>query len=75
MDPDVMALFHDVMNRSAAERKDYYAQQQVPTAVRAEVESLLGFDGASGQSLSEYVAAVAEDALRLDGGPAGRSVV
>ena len=44
MDPDVMALFHEVMNRSAFEREDYYAQQQVPTAVRAEVESLLGRD-------------------------------
>jgi tetratricopeptide (TPR) repeat protein/predicted Ser/Thr protein kinase len=63
MDPDAMALFHELADRSPAEREDHYVQWQVPAEVRAEVESLLRFDGTSGHSLSGYVAAAAEDAL------------
>src|SRR5262245_15314445 len=66
MDRDVIAIFHEVVNRSASEREDYYTREQVPAAVRAEVESLLSFDVISGQSFSPYVAAVAADALFSD---------
>ena len=63
MDPDVMALFRELANREPAEREDFYARHAVPTAIRAEVESLLRFDGSSVTSLTEYVAAAAGDAL------------
>lgn len=63
MDPDMMALFHELADRSPSEREDYYAQRHVPVALRAEVESLLRFDKASGDSLNEHIAAAAEDAL------------
>ena len=63
MDPDVMALFREVADRSPTEREDYYEQRQVPAALRADVESLLRFDRASGDSLNEKMAAAAEEAL------------
>jgi len=66
MDPDMMALFHELADRSAAEREDYYEQQHVPLALRAEVESLLRYDNRSGDSLNERIAAAVEDALDSD---------
>src|SRR5258708_3629670 len=53
MDPDMMALFHELADRSPAEREDYYQQKQVPVALRADVESLLRFDLTSGDSLNQ----------------------
>ena len=62
MHHDVMALFRELADLSPAEREDYYARQQVPAAVRAEVESLLRFDGNPDHSLTGHVAAVAQPA-------------
>lgn len=64
MHQDAINLFHELADRSPAEREDYYAQQQVPSAVRAEVESLLRFDGPGGQSLGAYLISAAEEVLR-----------
>jgi serine/threonine protein kinase len=63
MDDDVIALFHELAGRLPAEREAYYAERQVPAAVREEVESLLRFDGAAGPSISGYVASEAERVL------------
>ncbi|MGH9143714.1 MAG: protein kinase domain-containing protein, partial [Vicinamibacterales bacterium] len=63
MDPDMMALFRELADRSPSEREDYYEQRQVPVSLRAEVESLLRFDRTSGDSLKEHIAAAAEHAL------------
>jgi serine/threonine protein kinase/Tol biopolymer transport system component len=66
MDPEVLALFHELADRSPSERDDYYAQRQVPPAVRKEVESLLRFDRSTAPSLGQYVAAAAERVLQED---------
>ncbi len=63
MDKDAITLFHELADRSPAEREDYYAQRQVPEAVRAEVESLLRFDVPAGPSLGAYLASAAEEVL------------
>ena len=63
MNADVMSLFRELTDRSAAEREACYAQRQTPAAVRAEVESLLRFDRLSGAGPSGYVAVSAEGAL------------
>jgi serine/threonine-protein kinase len=55
MRPEVITLFREVVDRSPADRHDYYQSAQVPDALRAEVESLLQYD-ASGDSLSGYIA-------------------
>jgi serine/threonine protein kinase len=73
MDPDAIALFHELANRPRSEREDYYSQRQVPAALRAELESLLRFDGPAEDSLHEQIAVVAEDAFQaIDDIPAGR---
>jgi hypothetical protein len=66
MDPEMMALFHELADRSEREREDYYEQRQVPLALRAEVESLLRYDNPSRDSLRERFVAAAEDALERD---------
>ena len=47
MDRDVIAVFRDVADRSPEEREAYYTRRGLPAALRAEVESLLQFDGAT----------------------------
>ena len=59
MDRDVIAVFRDVADRSPAEREDYYSRCGVPAALRAEVESLLQFDGATLDTAHARVAAAA----------------
>ena len=63
MDPDTMALFRELADRTASEREVYYRKRQVPAALRANVESLLAFDRSSSDSLRQHIAAAAEDAL------------
>ena len=63
MHADVMSLFRELADCSAAQREACYAQRQVTAAIRAEVESLLRFDGMSGPGPSADVAALAERAL------------
>ena len=54
MDTDAIALILELAGRSTAEREEYYAQRQVPAAVREELESLLLFDENPGDSLSGH---------------------
>jgi serine/threonine-protein kinase len=69
-----MSLFRELADRSAAEREACYAQRHVPAAIRAEVESLLRFDGLSGAGPSGYVAASAEQALMSGHTDPGRAL-
>ncbi len=38
MNPEAVALFRDLADRSPAEREEYHVRQKVPAAVRDEVE-------------------------------------
>ena len=53
---DAMTLFREVVDRSAAEREEYYERQCVPAALRAEVESLVRFDGGTASDIRGRVA-------------------
>src|SRR5262245_30840753 len=72
MTADARALFRELSDRTPAEREDNYVLHQVPPELRAEVESLLLFDGAAGESLNAYVAAAGDAVLDTDLPPAGR---
>ena len=67
MDRDVIAVFRDVADRSPAEREEYYSRRGVPAALRAEVESLLQFDGATLDTADARVAAAAYALLQHGG--------
>ena len=62
--PDALALFRDLADRPAADREAYYVEHQIEAGLRAEVESLLRFDGRTGDSLHDYVASAAAEAVR-----------
>ena len=57
MNSDALALFREVADHSPLEREEYYARQRVPAAIRAEVESLLQFDGETDGAVHGCVAA------------------
>ena len=59
MDRDVIAVFREVADWSPAEREAYYTRCSVPAAIRAEVESLLRFDGTTLDTADARVAAAA----------------
>jgi serine/threonine protein kinase len=65
MDPDAITLFRELADRSPSEREEYYAQRQVPHALREAVESLLRFDSVT-DSLADRVASAAANALFKD---------
>ncbi len=60
MDRKAIVVFRELADRSAAERDAYYVRHAVPSAVRAEVESLLRFDHGAVDSLRGYVEATAQ---------------
>ena len=70
MDPDAIALFRELADRSPSEREEYYAHHQIPAALRAELESLLRFDGKTADSIPGCVAAAAESVLLRNHGAA-----
>jgi len=72
MDPEAIALFRELADRSPSERQEYYAQHNVPATLRAEVESLLRFAGDTADSLHDHVAAAAQQVLLL-GNPGAAS--
>jgi eukaryotic-like serine/threonine-protein kinase len=74
MDPEVLALFRDVADRSPAERDAYYAERGVDAARRAEVESLLRYDRQGGESLSDYVGVAASRAVSTSAALTGRRI-
>jgi serine/threonine-protein kinase len=63
MNPDALALFRELADRSPAERDAYYAEHHVEGGLRADVESLLLFDSQTVGSLHNYVEAVAARVL------------
>jgi len=63
MDPETMALFRELADRTPSEREDYYQQRQIPARLRADVESLIQFDRSSSDSFHEGIAAAADGAL------------
>ena len=68
MDLEVVTLFRELADRTRAEREEVYAQRKTPTEVRIEVESLLRFDGASGESLAGPLSEVKLDNALFDYG-------
>ena len=60
MQAEAITLFRQLADRSPSEREEYYARQQVPEAVRDEVESLLLFNGGTSDSFGSYIASAAE---------------
>jgi eukaryotic-like serine/threonine-protein kinase len=60
MNPDAIALFHQLADCSDVERESYYAAHETPAAVRDEVESLLRFDRTAGAPLTRFVASAAD---------------
>src|SRR5438094_358892 len=42
--PDARATFDAVVDLASADRESYYASHRIPADIRAEVESLLGFE-------------------------------
>ena len=48
MGPDAIRLSRTLAPRSFSEREEYYALHEVPLALRAEVETLLQLDSATG---------------------------
>src|ERR1700747_2366666 len=64
MNDDVRVLFLKLADLPFRERQEHYGKFQVPEAVRVEVESLLTFDDAPGESVSLLVGDVAAQFLR-----------
>jgi serine/threonine-protein kinase len=62
MNDDVAFLFREVADLSRAERASYFERHQTPRELRAEVESLLGFDSAGG-AFDTLVSSAARDLL------------
>ena len=65
MNPNAIALFRELADRSPSEREEYFARHHVPAALRSEVESLLRFDAESVDAFHGYVASAAEQVLLL----------
>ena len=63
MDPDAKALFRELADCSLSEREAYYVRHDIAAAVRAEVESLLRFDGDTLGAVHARVAAAAKGAV------------
>src|SRR3954452_8335441 len=73
MDHEVSLLFHELVELPATERERVLRERQITADLRAEVESLLRFDSATADHLTNVVSGAAIEALRrLDGGPEGR---
>ena len=69
MKHQVRVLFHELVDLSPGERERVFGARQVAPEIRAEVESLLGFDSSDVHGLTNSVADAAEQMLRAaDGG-------
>ena len=69
MGDDVQLLFREVADLSPREREQYFDHREVPSDLRAEVESLLLFDVHHAESLTGCVAETATQFLDSDTGP------
>src|SRR5690242_15376107 len=65
MDEDVCSLFHELADLSPEDRTRIFQERRIDSAVRAEVESLLGFDSTNNPYLTNCISAAAEQALGL----------
>jgi serine/threonine protein kinase len=63
MKPEVRVLFHELADLSSIEREEVFRDRQIGSELRAEVESLLRFDSASHQHLTDCVSNAAQDLL------------
>ena len=63
MRPEAEALFHELANRSADERAEFFRNHEVPADLRAEVETLLRFDAEGDHILTESIATAAAQSL------------
>lgn len=66
----MIALFHELADRSLPEREQYYIEHKIPASVSAELESLLHFDRTSDDSLDDYLASAARQAINEHSSPA-----
>jgi serine/threonine protein kinase len=66
MDSAVRLLFHEVADLTRSEREKLFAERQIAAELRAEMESLLGFDSTSDHNLTERVANATEELLESD---------
>jgi tetratricopeptide (TPR) repeat protein len=66
MNPQAESLFHEVADLSPEQRDAFFRMANVPKAVREEVETLLHFDAAESEPLTESVAKCAERLLERD---------
>src|SRR5438067_10123565 len=69
MTQEVRLLFHELADLSASEREALLARRRVAPEILAEVESLLDFDSANIQALTNCVASAAGEVLRSTVGP------
>jgi serine/threonine protein kinase/tetratricopeptide (TPR) repeat protein len=65
-------IFREVADIPPEERERILAERRIPVEIRAEVESLLSYDSASGESLTRRVSDVAQEALHWCNGPISR---
>jgi hypothetical protein len=68
MNEKVRLLFHELADRSPEERGRILAKRRIGPELRAEVESLLGFDSANDQGIAECVSDAAGEVLGSVGG-------
>jgi tetratricopeptide (TPR) repeat protein len=64
MNPEVQLLFQELADLSATERKRILGERYIAPDIRAEVESLLSFDGSEDEQFSNCVAAYADEMQR-----------
>src|SRR6266567_4737695 len=69
MNHEVRLLFRELADLSAAERERVFQQREIQPRVRAEVESLLGFDSPNWGSLTGSVSHAAEEILHSAASP------
>jgi tetratricopeptide (TPR) repeat protein len=68
MNQEVRLLFHELADLSPGEREQVFRDRQIGSELRAEVESLLGFDSTSNQYLTDGVSNAAQELLRSASG-------
>ena len=64
MNQDVRLLFHELADLSPGEREQIFRDRQIGSDLRAEVESLLGFDSGNQEHLTARVSGAAEQLLQ-----------
>jgi len=67
MNQDVRLLFHELADLSPGERERIFRDRQIASELRAEVESLLGFDSDNHEHLTARVSGAAEQLLESAG--------